>query len=320
MKRWPIAAAAFGLSAAVCPAHADSIDHYTLIMSWTPGLCWQQPERKECADLSLRRYDGRNLALLALRPDPPEGNMRNDYCFASLGDPDLDRSQRWCDMDEARIKSGDLKAALDEVMPVTQSCQERGMWARYGTCSLYSPDEYFSRAVKLAKGMATTLLNVRIGGAAGRTIKQSELVSYFEMQFGEGSAKSLHLVCKTHEGKAHLLEVQVTVTPHALTTGLDAKYLWKPNRAVRGKCPDEIVIDAPKDLAPDTSGEIITDQAAPEPAMPGQLVPPSTAPVVPSPNVPGPTINGPVVPDSEIDSPVIEGPVVPKTLIPAPGP
>jgi ribonuclease I len=319
MRRWLIAAALSGISAAPS-AQANSIDHYTLIMSWTPGLCWEQPQRAECADLSLRRYDGRNLAFLALRPDPPEDNMRDQYCFAGMGDPDLDQSRRWCDMDEVRVRSKDLKAALDEVMPVTRSCQERGIWARYGTCSLFSPDEYFSRGVKLAKRMAGTLINVRLGGAAGQTIKKDDLNAYFEMQFGEGSAKSLLLVCKSEAGKAHLLEVQVSVTSHALTTGLDARELWKPQKPQLGKCPAEIFIDAPKDMILDQPAGNAAVEAPGEPAAPGKPILPNTSPVVPSPNVIGPTIGGPNSSDVEIGGPEINGPVVPKTPVPAPSP
>lgn len=319
MRRWIIAATLLGLPAAATPARADAIDHYTLILSWTPGLCWEQPARKECADLSLRRYDGRNLALLALRPDPPEGNMPDEYCFASMSDPDLDRSKQWCDMDEVRIKSGDLAAALAEVMPTTQSCQERGAWARYGTCSLFSPDAYFSRAVKLAKGMAGTLLNVRIVGSAGQMAKQADLVSNFEMQFGDNAAKSLRLVCKNVAGKSHLMEIEVTVTAHALTKGIDPQTLWKPSKQVIGTCPDAFFIDAPKDMIPDTTGQGTPDQAPKAAAAPGEPVPATTTPDVPAPTIPGPPAS-PAGQDIIPRGPVIEAPVVPKTPIPAPGP
>lgn len=323
-------AAFFALSLFTNPAWADAIDHYTLIMSWTPGLCWQQPSRKECADLTLHLYGGRNLTLLALSPDPPEGNMRDDFCFASMGDSNLDRAQRWCEMDEVPIRSGELRAALAEVMPAAQSCQERGSWARYGSCSLFSPDEYFRRAVKLAKEMAGTLINARIVGSAGQTVKQAELESDFEMQFGEGSAKALSLVCKADGNKAHLVEVRVTVASHALTAGLDAKNLWIPKGASKGSCPSDIVIDAPKDMASDTSSQDVTEQPAAETVIPGQLIPPATAPVVPSPHVSGPSVlgpaitgpsvSGPTIPGSEIDGPVVQGPGSTKAPITAPGP
>lgn len=313
------AAGCLALALAAAPAHGDAIDHYTLILSWTPGLCWDQPERKECAGLSLRRYDGRNLALLALRPDPPAGNMRDDYCFAGMGDQEFDRSKRWCDMDEVHIRSADLRATLAEVMPVTQSCQERGVWARYGTCSLYSPNDYFSRGVKLAKSMAATLLNVRIVGAAGQSIKQSELISSFEMQYGDNSAKALHLVCKTRSGKAHLMEVQVAVTPHALTKGLDRQELFKPDTPLRGKCPSEIFIDGPKDLVQEPAAATDTDQPAPAAVPPGQPVPPDAGPVVPAPKVAVPEVDSPKIPGPTVDKPAVDTPVVPKITIPAPG-
>ncbi len=80
----------------------------------------------------------------------------------------------WADAAELLLHSTDLPAYLKvAILLVTADCRwaagrpeaalahhllARGVWARYGTCSLYSPNDYFSRGVKLAKSMAATLL------------------------------------------------------------------------------------------------------------------------------------------------------------------
>ena len=64
MQRWLLA-----LAMLVClapAAQAQVTDHYTLLMVWMPGLCKLEPDRPECKELTLRRYDGLNLAFLAL--------------------------------------------------------------------------------------------------------------------------------------------------------------------------------------------------------------------------------------------------------------
>ncbi len=121
MRRWLLALMLF-VSLAT-GARADVTDHYVLLMVWMPGLCKFEPDRRECKDLTLRRYDGLNLAFMALQSARPS-NAANTFCYTMLDDEDADRSKQWCDMYQPKIPDT-LTLQLKTLMPVMQSCQDR---------------------------------------------------------------------------------------------------------------------------------------------------------------------------------------------------
>src|SRR3954453_9851349 len=181
MRRWLLALV---LLIALSPsARADVTDHYALLMVWMPGLCKFEPDRVECKDLTLRRYDGLNLAFMALQSARPS-NASNTFCNSMLEDESTDRSRQWCDMYQPKIPDT-LTLQLKTLMPVMQSCQDRGLWARYASCTMFSASDYYSRAIKLATAFAATQLNRKIAAAVGGTAKQSELLDAFKEDFGD---------------------------------------------------------------------------------------------------------------------------------------
>src|SRR3954468_1544713 len=102
MRRWFLALAILlGLTSA---APAQVTDHYALLMVWMPGLCKLEPDRPECKDFTLRRYDGLNLAFMALQ-SVRSSNSSNTYCFTMPTDTQTDRERHWCDMDEPNTRA-----------------------------------------------------------------------------------------------------------------------------------------------------------------------------------------------------------------------
>jgi ribonuclease I len=238
----------FWIVASPAPACADTIDHFALVMVWMPGLCKLESSRPECKDLSLRRYDGRNLALFALEPASVENGFANTYCSGMPSDSDLDQARQWCDLDKPRINQ-DIADALSEIMPVVQSCQDRGIWAKYGTCTLYRENDYFRRSIELAKDVATTQLNLKVAGAIGKGIGQDILMDAFTGEFGDNSGGALDLICRQVEGKSHLYQVKITLALSAMNHGLAKDQLWLPQASPRQHCPDTFEVPA-RGIAP----------------------------------------------------------------------
>jgi ribonuclease I len=251
-------------------------DHYALVAVWMPGLCALEPDRPECKDLNLRRYDGQNLAFQALEVERESGAPQT-YCFTMPSDFEMDHSRDWCDMSKPRLSSSDLVKDLQKLMPIEQSCQDRGLWAHYASCTMYSADDYYSRGFRLAKAVAGTLVNVKIAGAIGQTVSQQALVSSFETQFGDETGSAIDFICRKSGGKSHLVNVKVTLTVKALTRGLAPEYLWKSDRPLRRSCPENILVDAP----PGAEMGKPAAQAAPPPPKPKPTEPgaPPSVPV-----------------------------------------
>jgi ribonuclease I len=242
MRRWLLALAILsGLTSGA--ARGEVTDHYVLLMVWMPGLCKFEPDRKECQDLTLRRYDGLNLAFMALQSARPS-NASNTFCYTMIDDETRDRARQWCDMYQPKIPDT-LSLQLKTLMPVMQSCQDRGLWARYASCTMFSAPDYYSRGIRLAKAFATTQLNGRIAAAVGTKVKQSELIEAFSAEFGDEKVNAVEFICRKFEKESHLLQVRVALMPRALTRGIDKDLLWKPSSPLRRTCPENIVVDAP---------------------------------------------------------------------------
>jgi len=275
MRRWLLALAILVplTSGTTSGARADVTDHYALLMVWMPGLCKFEPDRAECKDLSLRRYDGLNMAFMALQSARPS-NVSNTFCYTMLQDQDMDQSRQWCDMYQPKIPNA-LTLQLKTLMPVMQSCQDRGLWARYASCTMYSATDYYSRAIKLATAFAGTQLNSKIAAAVGAKAKLSELVEAFTADFGDEQVNAVDFICRKLGKESHLLQVRIAVTPRAMTRGLAKEFLWKPQSPLRRGCPENFVVDAPP--VP------IAGPAAPaKPAPPpGEPTAPDSAPVPP---------------------------------------
>jgi ribonuclease I len=251
-------------------------DHYALLMAWMPGLCALETDRPECKDLSLHRYDGQNLAFMALEL-AHESGISDTFCFSMPSDFEMDHSRDWCDMSQPNV-GPDIAAELKRLMPIAQSCQDRGLWARYASCTMYSADDYYSRGFRLAKGIAATRVNVKIAGAIGETVSQQALVTAFEQDFGDETGTAIDFICRKKAGKFHLVNVKLTVTVKALTRGLAKDFLWKPSRPLRRSCPENIFVDAPPGAQLGTPAASAAPPPPPEPTQPGV---PESVPVGP---------------------------------------
>ena len=252
-------------------ARADTADHYALLMVWMPGLCKFEPERVECKDLTLKRFDGLNLTFMAIQ-SLRSSSLPNTFCFTFPSDSEMDREKQWCEMDAPKLRD-DLAAQLKTFMPVTKSCQDRGLWARFASCTLYAPNDYYSRAIRLANGVAGTQLNAKIAGAIGKTANLTALVDAFKADFGEDSATAVDFICRKTGGRSHLLQVRITLAVRALTVGLERETLWKPTRPLRRGCPENFLVDEPP--VP------LTASGKPAPAAPPPPIDPSVPVAVP---------------------------------------
>jgi ribonuclease I len=269
-----LAAVSIAASAGKAEAQMAS-DHFALLMAWMPGLCTLETDRPECKTLTLRRYDGQNLAFMALEVAHDSG-VSDTFCFTMPSDFEMDHSRDWCDMSKPNL-SPDLAAELAQLMPIAQSCQDRGLFARYASCTMYSANDYYSRGFRLAKAMAATLVNLKIAGAIGKAASQQALVAAFETQFGDETGDAVDFICRKSGGKSHLVNVKITLTVKALTRGLAKENLWRPTRPLRRSCPESIEVDAP----PGTPLGVAPAAAAAPPPKPSGPPVPESVPVGP---------------------------------------
>jgi hypothetical protein len=225
----------------------------------------------------------------------------------------MDRERQWCDMDKVPL-NGDLATELQTLMPVAQSCQDRGLWARFASCTLYSADDYYSRAFRLAKTVAATRMNAKIAGAVGSTVSQQKLLDAFQSDFGDQAGTAIDFICREVAGQSHLLQVRISIAARALSQGLKPDLLWHPHGALRRSCPETITVDAPP--VPLTDAGAGGSQTAPNDQGSGHGEDQGTAGAAGSP--PG----TPVIPQVINPEPVApqSSPIGPVTIEPLPPP
>src|SRR5262249_35218160 len=154
-------------------------------------------------------------------------------------DSEMDRERQWCDMDKQRVPD-DLQADLAELMPVAQSCQDRGLWSRYASCTMYSPEDYYEHGFKLTRQISTTQMNTAVVAAAGTIASETALVAAFQADYGQDAGTAIDFICRQIDGQAHLVQVKITVAQRALLRGLDKDMFWTPHHGLRRSCPDHM--------------------------------------------------------------------------------
>lgn len=264
----------FGLfSTGVPAAQAQSMEYFTLEMSWLPGRCLVSPDLPACEGLSLTRPEGRSLSLIGLKPQARPGSTQLRDCdpiARAFTTPAVDPSDKAtsCSLPAVRL-SEKLKERLAAVMPDIAACPERVFWAKYGACSMLSQEHYFTRAVDRAEDLQRSLLNVAIAGAIGQRVSRQMLVVAFEQQFGPESGRSLQIVCarsKKHR-QSVLTEIHVAINQLGSMKTLTANSLWAPGGYVfKDKCPAKFLVAEPGAEEP----------AVPEPpVIPDPFMPPA---------------------------------------------
>ena len=92
--------------------------------------------------------------------------------------------------------SAESKAALDKVMPGTQSVLERHEWIKHGTCyPAGNADSFFKDQVRLISDVNNSVVQVFMAANIGKTIQTAELRAKFDEAYGKGAGERVRVSC-----------------------------------------------------------------------------------------------------------------------------
>jgi ribonuclease T2 len=137
--------------------------------------------------------------------------------------------------------SGGVMSRLTQVMPGTASCLQNHEWYKHGSCSGFTPDDYFSQAAALVEQVASGALGRFISSHVGRTVSASDLLTAFESDFGSGSRRYVSLSCTKGRGASLLLDVRLHLS-NPLRPASELSKMLLPT-AGSGNCPSSFLID-----------------------------------------------------------------------------
>jgi ribonuclease T2 len=219
---------------------AGQFDSYVFSLEWTAAFCEGKPGLPECSNMS-GRFDAQNLALHGLWPDKNnDASHSYGYCGVDPKIQSLDKAATWCQMPAPGI-SGDVMSRLTKVMPGTASCLQNHEWYKHGSCSGYTPDEYFTRAAALIEQVSAGGFGRFITAHVGQTVNASDLLAAFESDFGAGSRRYVSLSCTQAHGASLLLDVRLHLT-NPLTSASDLAKMLLPT-AGSGNCGASFLLD-----------------------------------------------------------------------------
>lgn len=207
MKYW--AAATIVLLGAVTgtPAMAGKTSA-VLALSWEPAFCEGNQDRRECAGQTEKSFEASNFVLHGLWP------IGQDYCDVSADDRATDESGNWQELPALHL-SDKLRRTLDRVMPGTQSDLDRHEWLKHGTCTKFTPENYFQTAVDLLQQVNGSSVARLFQSHIGQQLTAAEISREFDSAFGRGAGKRVKLSCVS-DGDRQLID--------EITIGLSDKY------------------------------------------------------------------------------------------------
>ena len=172
-------------------APKDGKPFYVLALSWEPAFCEKMRSKPECKTQTAAGYDASHFSLHGLWPQP----RRNVFCGVDRATAALDDQHKWEQLPAPQM-SAETKAALDKVMPGTQSVLERHEWIKHGTCYPDgNADQYFKDAVRLVNDVNSSVVQAFVAANIGNSIQTSDLRAKFDEAYGKGAGERVRVSC-----------------------------------------------------------------------------------------------------------------------------
>ena len=210
------------------PAAAPPDDQleFLLAASWEPAFCQTHQQKPECVSQSEDRFDATHLSLHGLWPQP----YGNFYCGVPADQKALDEAKRYDEL-AALDLSPETRAALERVMPGTQSLLQRHEWTKHGSCFANSDqDGYFRASLALMEALNASPVRDLLAANIGKRVSGKAIRAAFDEAFGQGAGSRVALDCSddligelrialrgdaTKEGLADLIHAAHPVPPEA---------------------------------------------------------------------------------------------------------
>ena len=167
------------------------VPFYVLALSWEPAFCAVMKGKAECKNETASSYEASHFSLHGLWPQP----RRNVFCGVDRATAALDDQHQWEQLPVPEMKA-ETKAALDKVMPGTQSILERHEWIKHGTCYPGGDaDTYFKDQVRLINDVNSSVVQSFMAANIGKTIQTSALRAKFDEAYGKGAGERVRVSC-----------------------------------------------------------------------------------------------------------------------------
>jgi ribonuclease T2 len=169
----------------------DGVPYYAFAISWEPAFCAAMKGKAECKGETSASYEASHFSLHGLWPQP----RRNVFCGVDRATAALDDQHQWEQLPAPQMSAG-TKAALDKVMPGTQSVLERHEWIKHGTCYPGgNAEQYFGDEIRLVNDVNASAVQKFMADNIGKSIQSADLRAKFDEAYGKGAGDRVHMSC-----------------------------------------------------------------------------------------------------------------------------
>ena len=222
-------------SVPVSPA-SDAKPFYVLALSWEPAFCEAMADKAECKGQSPQSFEATHFALHGLWPQP----RRKVFCNIGKSLAAVDDAQQWEALPEPELSSS-TKAALDQVMPGTQSLLERHEWTKHGSCYPGgSAETYFSDAIRLVTAVNASPVQVFVAANVGKTVQSADLRGKFDEAFGKGAGERVRVACKPDGNRQLISEITLGIKGD-ISSGTPLAELIATSAPTDPGCPSGVI-------------------------------------------------------------------------------
>ncbi|MEK1895672.1 MAG: ribonuclease [Rhizobium sp.] len=174
-----------------------------LAASWQPAFCETNQRKPECSTQTKDRFDATNFSLHGL------WSMRKDYCDVSGSLRTADKNGDWRKLPEVELSTA-TRAALEKIMPGTQSGLERHEWIKHGSCTKMSADDYFATSVRLIDELNASAVRDLFAASIGKALTAEAIKAAFDESFGPGAGDRVKMSCR-RAGKGDRVISELTI-------------------------------------------------------------------------------------------------------------
>jgi ribonuclease T2 len=211
----------------------DGVPFYVLALSWEPAFCEAKPEKPECKSMTASDAAATRFSLHGLWPQP----RRNVFCGVDAAVAALDDQHQWDKLPEPQLTPA-TRAALDKVMPGTQSLLQRHEFIKHGTCYPGgSAEQYFSDGSRLANAVNNSAVGTFMAANVGKTIQTTDLRAKFDEAFGQGAGDRVRVSC---DKQGRIGEITIGLKGD-IPAGTDIAKLIAASESTDAGCPAGLV-------------------------------------------------------------------------------
>jgi ribonuclease T2 len=218
------------------PVKPDTKPFYVLAMSWEPAFCEGLPDKVECKKQTATSFEASHFSLHGLWPQP----RRKVFCNVDKALAAADDAHQWEALPEPQLSAA-TKAALDQVMPGTQSMLERHEWTKHGSCyPVASADTYFKDAIRLMSAVNSSSVQRFVAANVGKTIQSADLRAKFDEAFGQGAGDRVRVACKPDGNRQLITEITLGLKGD-ISSGTPVADLIAASSPTDAGCPSGVI-------------------------------------------------------------------------------